>query len=160
MKRISPSVLTVAFCLLFLACKFPNSSENSPIKGKTPSKLSKEKWHWNDSAKQSLSAGYAQVVKVGNTLYLSGIPANDLTEQRVSDLYQSLEKALQSFGASFEHVVKENLYTTGIEAMKSVNELRKKFYKNDFPAATWVQISRLYEPQAKLEVDLIAELPE
>lgn len=160
MKGILPSGLTWASCLLFLACNLQNPSEHPPIKDKAPSKLSKEKWHWNDSAKQSLSAGYAQVVKVGNTLYLSGIPARDITEEGVSNLYKSLEKSLNSFGANFEHVVKENLYTTDIEAMKSVNEVRKKFYKNDFPAATWVQISRLYEPQAKLEVDLIAVLPE
>jgi 2-iminobutanoate/2-iminopropanoate deaminase len=160
MKSILLSVLTWVFCLLYVACNHPSPSEPQPIKDKAQSKLAKEKWHWNDSAKQSLSAGYAQVLKVGNTLYLSGIPANDLTDQGVSDLYQSLEKSLQSFGASFEHVVKENLYTTDIEAMKSVNEVRKKFYKNDFPAATWVQISRLYEPQAKLEVDLIAVLPD
>jgi 2-iminobutanoate/2-iminopropanoate deaminase len=44
--------------------------------------------------------------------------------------------------------------------MKKYNEVRKEFYKGDFPAATWVQINRLYEPNAKLEVDLVAYLSE
>lgn len=153
-------LILVAFCSMPTACHYSTDAATTKVKDKVPPKLSKEKWHWNDSAKQSLSAGYAQTVKVGNTLYLSGIPAIDLTEEGVSNLYQSLEKALQSFGASFENVVKENLYTTDIEAMKSLNDVRKRFYKNDFPAATWVQISRLYEPKAKLEVDLVAVLPE
>lgn len=64
-----------------------------------------------------------------------------------------------AFGADFSCVVKETLYTTDIEAMKSCNAARKVFYKNNFPAASWVQVSRLYEPTAKLEVDLIAVLP-
>ncbi|WP_230978981.1 RidA family protein [Flavobacterium supellecticarium] len=64
-----------------------------------------------------------------------------------------------SYGATFENVVKENLYTTDIEAMKKYNYIRKEFYKGDFPAATWVQIQRLYMPTAKLEVELIAHLP-
>ena len=156
MKRITALVVST----LMVACNQTSIVDELQSKGKVATNLAKEKWHWNDSAKQSLSAGYAQTVKVGNTLYLSGIPAIDLTEEGVSNLYQSLEKALQSFGASFENVVKENLYTTDIEAMKSLNDVRKRFYKNDFPAATWVQISRLYEPQAKLEVDLVAVLPE
>ncbi|WP_367330661.1 RidA family protein [Sphingobacterium multivorum] len=56
-------------------------------------------------------------------------------------------------------MVKENLYTTDIEAMKKYNDVRKKFYSRDFPAATWIQVQRLYMSDAKLEVELIAHLP-
>lgn len=160
MKKNLPLVIATV-CYLTLTYCSPSTNKDQPQNvEKSSATVTKEKWHWNDSAKQSLSAGYAQTVKIGNTLYISGIPASNLTEEGVSNLYKSLEKSLQSFGANFEHVVKENLYTTDIEAMKSLNEVRKKFYKNDFPAATWVQISRLYEPLAKVEVDLIAVLPE
>lgn len=120
--------------------------------------IEKQKWHWNNS-KQDTVAGYAQVVKIDNVLYISGIPAVNLTEKDVERLYKGLEMSLKSYGATFENVVKENLYTTDIEAMKAVNEARKKFYKNDFPAATWVQVDRLYMENAKLEVELIAHLP-
>jgi enamine deaminase RidA (YjgF/YER057c/UK114 family) len=44
--------------------------------------------------------------------------------------------------------------------MKKYNEVRKAFYKGDYPAATWVQITRLYMSDAKLEVELIAHLPQ
>ena len=56
-------------------------------------------------------------------------------------------------------MVKENLYTTDIEAVKQNNHVRKAFYKGDFPAATWVQIPRLYMQQATIEVELVAHLP-
>jgi enamine deaminase RidA (YjgF/YER057c/UK114 family) len=48
-----------------------------------------------------------------------------------------------------------------MEAVKSNNEVRKVFYQGDYPAATWVQISRLYEGRkdAQIEVELIAHLP-
>ena len=74
-------------------------------------------------------------------------------------MYKALERSLNSFGATFQHVVKENLYTTDIESMKKHNGARKAFYKGDFPAATWVQVSRLYMVDAKLEVELVAHLP-
>lgn len=121
--------------------------------------IKKEKWHWNSPAKQDTSAGYAQVVKVGNVLYISGAVTLEVTPKGIRQVYQDLEKSLKSFGATFQNVVKENLYTTDIEAMKQYNSIRKAFYNGDFPAATWTQVSRLYMSDAKLEVELVAYLP-
>ncbi|WP_207512939.1 RidA family protein [Longitalea luteola] len=120
--------------------------------------ISKEKWHWG-KVKQDTTAGYAQVLKVDNILYISGAVSTEITPEGITNVYRALEQSLKSFGASFQNVVKENLYTTDIEAMKKYNDSRKVFYKNDFPAATWVQVARLYMPDAKLEVELVAHLP-
>jgi len=122
-------------------------------------KIKKEKWHWNKASKQDTTAGYAQVLKVDNILYISGVVTNDITPEGITSVYNNLKASLASYGATFENVVKENLYTTDIEAMKKFNYVRKGYYKNDFPAATWVQIQRLYMPKAKLEIELIAHLP-
>ena len=123
------------------------------------STIAKDKWHWDQPLKQDTSAGYVQVVKVDNVLYISGAVARDITPQGITNVYRALERSLQAYGAGFQNVVKENLFTTDIEAMKIHNAARKAFYKGDFPAATWVQITRLYMPDAKLEVELIAHLP-
>mgnify|MGYP002778108615 CR=1 FL=1 len=120
--------------------------------------IKKEKWHWDNQQKQDTTAGYVQVIKVDNVLYISGAVATEVTPEGVTNVYRALENSLKSFGATFQNVVKENLYTTDIEAMKKYNYSRKIFYKNDFPAATWVQVSRLYMSDAKLEVELIAHL--
>ncbi|MBX2966355.1 MAG: RidA family protein [Cyclobacteriaceae bacterium] len=122
-------------------------------------KIVTEKWHWDNQLKQDTTAGYAQVVKIDNVLYISGTVSTEITPEGITNLYRALERSLNTFGATFQNVVKENLYTTDIEAMKKHNAARKVFYKNNFPAATWVQVSRLYMPEAKLEVELIAHLP-
>ena len=119
--------------------------------------IQKSKWHWQSD--QDTSAGYAQVVKVDNVLYVSGTVARDINPENITRLYKGIERSLQQYGATFQNVVKENLYTTDIEAMKKHNAARKVFYKGDFPAATWVQISRLFMEDAKLEVEVIAHLP-
>jgi len=122
--------------------------------------IKKEKWHWNNNKiKQDTTAGYCQVLKVDNILYISGAVTTDLSPKGIQAVYNDLKASLASFGATFQHVVKENLYTTDIEAMKKYNDVRKKFYNNDFPAATWIQVQRLYMSDAKLEVELIAHLP-
>ncbi len=120
--------------------------------------IKKEKWHWDNPLKQDTSAGYVQVVKVDNVLYISGVVSTEINHKGITQLYKGLEKSLKSYGATFQNVVKENLYTTDIEAMKQFNSARKAFYNGDFPAATWVQVSRLYMSEAKLEVELIAHL--
>lgn len=119
--------------------------------------IEKKKFHFG--SEQDTTAGYTQVVKVDNVLYVSGTVSTDITPAGIQRLYQTIERSLKHFGASLQNVVKENLYTTDIEAMKKHNEARKKMYKGDYPAATWVQISRLYMPDAKLEVEVIAHLP-
>ena len=108
---------------------------------------------------QDTSAGYVQVVKVDNVLYISGAVARDVTPEGITRVYQSLERSLKVLARSFQNVVKENLFTTDIEAMKKYNYARKAFYKGDFPAATWTEITRLFMADAKLEVELIAHLP-
>ena len=143
----------ILFIVTFLLLSFATTAQQS----KAP--IEKEKWHWGNPNKQDTSAGYAQTLKVGDVLYISGTVTTELNEKGVKQVYAGLERSLKQYGLTFQHVVKENLYTTDIEAMQRFNYVRKQFYKGDFPAATWVQISRLYMPQATLEVELVVHLP-
>ena len=141
----------VSFVIFIFLLNTNIAAQNNDIK--------KEKWHWGNALQQDTSAGYVQVVKVENVLYISGAVATDVTPEGITRVYEALERSLKSFGATFQNVVKENLYTTDMEAMKKYNNTRKVFYKGDFPAATWMGVSRLFMADAKLEVELIAHLP-
>ncbi len=122
--------------------------------------ISKAKWHWGSPQLQDTAAGYAQAVVVDNVLYISGTVGMgaDMAAQ-LKSLYAGIERTLKTHGATAQNVVKEVLYTSDIEATKAANAVRKAFYKGDFPAATWVQITRLYMPQALVEVEVTAHLP-
>ena len=140
-------IITIFF--VFITVQLP-AQDNS---------IKKEKWHFGNALKQDTSAGYVQVVKVENVLYISGAVAKEVTPEQITRVYQALERSLNSFGATFQNVVKENLYTTDMETMKKYNDARKVFYKGDFPAATWMGVARLFMADAKLEVELVAHLP-
>jgi 2-iminobutanoate/2-iminopropanoate deaminase len=103
--------------------------------------------------------GYRSAVRVGDTLYLSGIAGAGAMPDALRSVYGELQKVLAHYGLTFAHVVKENLHTTDLEAVKANQPVRRAFYGKDFPAATWVQVSRLYEPGHVLEVELIAVFP-
>ena len=128
------------------------------LAGFAQNNIQKQKFHFGRD--QDTTAGYAQAVKVDNVLYISGTVGGGADfAAALKMIYTNLERTLKHYGATFQNVVKENLYTTDIEAVKQNNHVRKQFYKGDYPAATWVQITRLYMQQATIEVELIAHLP-
>ena len=55
----------------------------------------KEKWHWGNALQQDTSAGYVQVVKVDNVLYISGAVATEVTPAGITRVYQALERSLK-----------------------------------------------------------------
>jgi len=56
----------------------------------------------------------------------------------------------------FSDVVKENVYATDLDAFIRNKDLRKAYFGRSFPAATWVQVQRLYVPSLVVEVELTA----
>ena len=103
------------------------------------------------------SIGYAEAIQVGDTIYLSGaIARGETMEEQVRGIFADYVAMLARFGATLDDVVKETAYTTDIEALKSANAVRLAAYGAHLPAATWVQITRLYSEKAKVEIEMTA----
>ena len=104
--------------------------------------------------------GFCQAVRVGPTLYISGHAAKGDMASAIQTVYTNLQKTLAANGLSFADVVKENVYSTDLGAFIENKAVRRQFYASaPLPAATWVQVQRLYTPAIVLEVELIAEYP-
>ena len=99
--------------------------------------------------------GYAGVVRDGDTLHVSGIACEGADMQAaVQACYRELTGILQRFGVDSSQVVKETLYTTDMDALIAAIPERKTFFADArYPAATWVQVARLYGPKHLLEVE-------
>jgi len=104
-----------------------------------------------------VEVGYCQAVRSGNRLYVSGTVGQGEMPAAVQSVYERLKQTLEANGLTFRDVVKENVYTTDLEAFKSSKDVRKAYYGASLPAATWVQVQRLYLPSFVLEVELVAE---
>ena len=104
--------------------------------------------------------GYSQAVRNGNMLYVSGtvgadekgLPA-DLDGQ-MKRAYAGIQKTLAHYNTDLSHVVMERIYTTDIEALIRSQETRKQFYGSSAPAATWVEVKRLYGAADKIEIEV------
>ena len=140
---------------------YKQSGINAPkdsSKCKNKCLLKKEKFNIDKASEDEI--GYSQAVKVGNTIYVSGAVGWGKMEDAIKLAYQELDKSLKNYNATFANVVKENLYTTSLDSVIKHKEIRKNYYGKDFPAATWVEVKRLYNPDLVVEVEIIAVLPE
>lgn len=104
--------------------------------------------------------GFSGVVRDGDTLHVSGIACGGTDMPlAVQTCYRQLNDILQKFGVDSSHVVKETIYTTDMDALIKAIPTRKTFFADaKYPAATWVQVSRLFDRAHLLEVEWTVRL--
>jgi 2-iminobutanoate/2-iminopropanoate deaminase len=114
---------------------------------------------FHGNAKVEEEIGYCQAVRTGNTLHVSGTVGAGEMPEAIRKAYGSLQKTLAARGLTFADVVKETVYTTNLDAFIENKGIRKEFYGRNLPAATWVQVQRLYLPSFVVEVEVTAQFP-
>ncbi|MDH4259158.1 MAG: Rid family hydrolase [Gammaproteobacteria bacterium] len=109
-------------------------------------------------------------VRSNGTLYLSGMTAiNDAMEvvgpgdmeAQIQRIYDRLQAALAAAGLTLVDVVCETAYTTDIAALARSAHVRDRCYSLANaapPAVTAVEVSRLFFPDALVELVATAEL--
>ena len=109
--------------------------------------------------------GYAQAVKKGNTVWISGQLGHDEKgvlakgmEEQLKQTYRNAQKVLESFGMTLDNVVEEVVYVTDF---KSGFAARKTFARQFYPnykevASTIVGVSGLAIPNQLIEIKFIA----
>ena len=113
--------------------------------------------HQNEAVENDI--GFCQAVRTGRTLHVSGIAGQGSMDAAVRSVYERLGRTLSANGLSFANVVKETVFATDLEAFIRNKDIRKEFYGPTLPAATWVQVQRLYLPSFVVEVEVTAEYP-
>ena len=113
--------------------------------------------------------GYAQAVKVGDTIYLSGQVSHDDEgkivglkdmEAQMRQAYANIKKVLAEYGATMDNVVDEILFVTDMDIAfaAAVKCRREVFSGTPIVASTIVQIQRLAFPDLMVEIRCVAKL--
>ena len=127
--------------------------------------------------------GYAQAIKVGDTIYVSGQLSHDdkgtmiapaaldesgkpadfsMMAEQMRATYANAAKILARFGATLDHVVEETLYVIDVdEAFAVAGKVRKEAYAKARPqcASNLIGVSRLAFPEQLIEIVFQAVLP-
>jgi enamine deaminase RidA (YjgF/YER057c/UK114 family) len=113
--------------------------------------------------------GYAQAVKVGDTIYLAGQVSHDDTghivghgdmAMQMRQAYANVQKVLAQYGATMANVVDEVLFVTDMEAAfaAAVQCRPAVFAGTPVVASTIVQIQRLAFPEFMIEIKCVAKV--
>ncbi len=111
--------------------------------------------------------GYAQAVKLGSTVWISGQFGHDEKgklakgmEDQMVQTYQNIKKLLAAYGLTMDNVVEEVIYATEIKkAFKLRKEHRHQVYTNPKTiASTIVEVSGLALPDQLVEIKVVAAI--
>jgi enamine deaminase RidA (YjgF/YER057c/UK114 family) len=71
-----------------------------------------------------------------------------------------MKSVLASKDADFSNIVKINIFTTDIDALRQSFGIRSEYFGEHAPASTLVQIERLARPVFLVEIEAIAIAPD
>jgi reactive intermediate/imine deaminase len=112
---------------------------------------------------------YTHIIKAGKLLFIAGqvgatpdgkIAGPGMKEQ-LEQVLKNLGTALKSQGADFSHVAKITVFVTSVSEFRApeVAEVRARYFGDNKPASTLVQIQQLASSDYKVEIEAVAVLP-
>ena len=114
--------------------------------------------------------GYSHVVKDGKTVYVAGQVARDRNGNTVGvgdfsaqaeQVFENVRGALESVGSGMGSIMKLNVFMTHREDIPAYRVVRAKFVPDDaLPVSTLILCSGLADPEFRIEVEVIATIPE
>ena len=113
--------------------------------------------------------GFGLATRVGNLVYTSGmvgvdadfnVPEDPADEFRL--IFENLAGVLEVMGTSLDNVVDSTEFVAGdIEALFPIlDDVKKEVFAGHVPASTCVCVKRLLDARYRLEVKLVAVVPE
>lgn len=109
---------------------------------------------------------YSQAVRVGNTIWVSGqVPLDPATKELVSGdievqtrrVFDNLKAIVEAAGATFDDVVKVNVYLVDLSHFAVVNKVMAGYFNEPYPARAAVGVAALPRG-AQVEAECIVAL--
>jgi 2-iminobutanoate/2-iminopropanoate deaminase len=106
---------------------------------------------------------YSQAIKVGEFLFISGQLAIDPRQGKLvtPDIKDQTERVLENIKAilkaadySIADIVQTNVYLSSLMLFRDFNSIYSKYFDDNFPARTTVEVTLL--PEALVEISAIA----
>lgn len=90
--------------------------------------------------------------------YDGSLVGEDMTAQS-EQIFQAIGGILSAYGGGFEHVVNIRTYLADMDLLGEYGAVRRKYVTGTPPTSTTIEISRLFLPEALLEVEVTAVIP-
>ncbi len=117
---------------------------------------------YTDKAPQPVGP-YSQAIMVNNLIFTAGQigidpKTNQLVEgieKQTHQVLENLKNVLEAAGSSIEKVIKTTIYLKDINQFQIVNGIYEKYFKNQKPARSTVEVNNLPKG-ALIEIEMVA----
>ncbi|MEK9659362.1 MAG: RidA family protein [Chloroflexota bacterium] len=116
-----------------------------------------------------VNGAYSHLVRVGPWVFLSGqtagapnggVVGGEDAGAQAAEVYRRIGVALASVRGGFENVVAMNTYLVSVDDWPAVRGPRAAAFPAEKPTSSSVNITRLANPAYKVEIDVVAHLPQ
>ncbi len=104
--------------------------------------------------------GYSRAVRAGDFIFVTGTLGLEPDGRFAPTAREQARRALEIIVATIEalggkptDVVRTRIYVTDIEQWKEIGAIHREFFESVRPATTMVQVARLIDPQALVEIE-------
>jgi enamine deaminase RidA (YjgF/YER057c/UK114 family) len=122
--------------------------------------------HASSGSKWEPIMGYSRAVRSGNTIAVTGsvgIQADGTYDPSVGkQTARSLaiiRAAIEALGGTIEHVIRTRMYVTDVSKWEEVARVHGEVFKDIRPATTIVEVARLIDDAAQIEIEADAIVP-
>lgn len=114
-------------------------------------------------------ASYVHAMRAGNLIHVAGQVARDEHGELVAphdaagqaaQVYANLDRVLTAAGVAREHVVKITTYLVDRADSAAVTAVRQAFFGSHQPPHTGLIVAGLGGPEVRVEVEVVAVLPD
>jgi 2-iminobutanoate/2-iminopropanoate deaminase len=109
---------------------------------------------------------YNQAIQVGDSVYVSGVIAMDLSSKQLVKanikeetkiVLDYIGEVLKAAGLNFDNIVKTTIFLADMNNFVHVNEVYSNYFTSDFPARATIQADRLPK-DANVEISVEAKV--
>lgn len=111
-----------------------------------------------------VKAPYVHSVRHGDTLYISGLTAfgtpaqqSGIVEQ-AEEIFSQICKIVTAEGTDFSSLIKVTIFITSFDEINALREVLYRYYGDPLPASSLVEVSRLFAPDLKIEIETLFAL--
>lgn len=111
-----------------------------------------------------VKAPYVHAVKHGSTLYVSGLTAFGTTAQQgeiaeqAEAIFEQLRLVAEAEQTSLGALLKVTIFVTSFTEINALREVLYRYYGDHLPASSLVQVSGLFSPDLRIEIEAIFAL--
>ena len=104
--------------------------------------------------------GYSRAVRSGDYIAVSGTVGVNAdgkyppsVEEQARRSLRIIQSAIESLGGKMEHVIRTRMFVTDVSKWEEVARVHGEIFGEIRPATAIVQVAKLIDPQAKIEIE-------